>query len=107
MDNMAIGTKELSEGWKLHKQIVNKFLAILEQHFYFLKVSKCEFEKPNMEFLGFQVGQGTIWIDPSKIEGISDWPKKLKSVKKVHQILKVLDYQKAFIQDYTWLAKLL
>ena len=60
-----------------------------------------------MEFLGFRVGNGTVRIDPSKIGGIADWPRILKSVKEVRQILGVLGYQRAFIQDYTRLAKLL
>jgi len=107
MDDVAIGTEDSFNRHKLHKQIVNEFLTILEKHSYFLKVSKCEFEKPDMEFLEFKVGQGTVRIDPSKIGGISDWPRELKSVKEVCQILGSLGYQRAFIQDYTQLAKLL
>jgi hypothetical protein len=58
-----------------------------------------------MEFLGFQVGEGTVKIDPSKIGGITNWPQKLNLVKEVRQVLEVLGYQRAFIQDYTRLAK--
>jgi hypothetical protein len=104
MNDVAIGTEDSPNGCKLHKQIVNEFLTILKKHSYFLKVSKCEFEKPDMEFLRFKVGQGTVWIDLSKIGEISDWPQELKSIK-VHQILEVLGYQRAFIQDYAQLAK--
>jgi hypothetical protein len=74
MDDIAIGTEDLPDGRKLHEQIINEFLSILKKHSYFLKVSKCKFKKPDMKFLGFRVGQGTVWIDPSKIGGISDWP---------------------------------
>jgi hypothetical protein len=105
MDNVAIGTDDSPEGRKLHEQIIHNFLNILEQHLYFLKVSKCEFEKNRMEFLGFQVGKGIVKIDLSKIEGITDWPRKLNSVKEVRQVLGVLGYQRAFIQDYARLAK--
>jgi hypothetical protein len=83
MDNIAIGTDDSPEGRKLHEQIIHDFLDILEQHSYFLKVSKCEFEKYKMEFLGFQVGAGTVKINPSKIGGITNWPRKLNSVKEV------------------------
>jgi hypothetical protein len=44
-------------------------------------------------------------VDPSKIGGITDWPRDLKSVKQVRQILGVLGYQRAFIQDYAKTAK--
>jgi hypothetical protein len=100
MNNVTIGTNNSPEGRKLHKQIVHDFLDILEQHSYFLKVLKCEFEKNRMEFLGFQVGEGTVKINPAKIGGITDWPQKLNSVKEVRQVLGVLRYQRAFIQDY-------
>jgi hypothetical protein len=68
-------------------------------------VSKCKFEKNRIEFLGFQVGEGTVKINPSKIGGITNWPQNLNSVKEVRQVLGVLEYQQAFIQDYARLAK--
>ena len=105
MDDVAIGTNNNQMGQELHKEIVNEFLNILEQHSYFLKISKCEFKKPDMEFLEFRVGNGTVRIDPSKIGGISNWPRELKTVKEVRQILGVLGYQRAFIQDYARIAK--
>jgi hypothetical protein len=74
MNDIAIGTNDSPEGRKLHEQIIHDFLDILKQHSYFLKVLKCEFEKKRMEFLGFQVGEGMVKINPSKIEGITDWP---------------------------------
>jgi hypothetical protein len=83
MDDVAIGTDNSPEGRKLHEQIIYDFLDILQQHSYFLKASKCEFEKGRMEFLGFQVGKGMVKIDPSKIGGITDWPQKLNLVKEV------------------------
>ena len=94
MDDVAIGTDDSSRGRELHQQIIHNFLNILEQHSYFLKVSKCEFEKPQIEFLGFLVEKGTTRVDPSKIGGISDWPRELASVKQVRQILGVLGYQR-------------
>jgi hypothetical protein len=60
MDDVAIGTDNSPEGQELHEQIVHEFLDILKKHSYFLKVSKCEIEKDNMEFLGFLVGNGTV-----------------------------------------------
>jgi hypothetical protein len=105
MDDVAIGTDNTPAGQRLHAEIVHKFLDVLALHSYFLKVSKCEFEKDEVEFLGFRLGKGSVRIDPSKIGGIADWPRELKSVKEVRQILGVLGYQRAFIQDYARLAK--
>ena len=104
MDDIAIGTEDSPKGRILHQKIVYEFLETLEQHSYYLKVSKCEFEQSSMEFLGFWVSNGTIKVDSSKIGGISDWPWTLHSVKEVRQILGVLGYQHAFIQDYACIA---
>ena len=105
MDNVAIGTDDSPAGIWLHKEIIHCFLTILKQHAYFLKLSKCEFEKKEMEFLGFQVRNKQVRVDPSKISGIRDWPLELKNVKQVRQILGVLRYQRAFISGYAQKAR--
>jgi hypothetical protein len=83
MDDVAIGTDDSSEGRRLHEEIVHEFLNTLEKHSYFLKVSKCEIKKNE----------------------ITNWPRMLHSVKEVRQIMGVLGYQCAFIQDYAKIAK--
>jgi hypothetical protein len=45
MDNVAIGTDNTEQGKELHRQITHEFLEVLGRHSYFLKVSKCEFER--------------------------------------------------------------
>ena len=104
MNDVAIGTDNTVEGCKLHWEIVREFLGLLADHFYFLKASKCKFEKAQIEFLRFSVQNGTVRIDPSKIGGISNWPKTLYSQKQVRQILGVLEYQRAFIKNYAHLV---
>jgi hypothetical protein len=105
IDNITIEIDNSKEGHKLHHKIVYKFLEILQEHSYFLKVFKCKFKKDQIYFLGFRLGHQTVKIDPTKIGEIVDWPQQLKSQKKVQQILRVLGYQWAFIQDYSQLAK--
>ena len=105
MDDVAIGTSDSLEGRRLHCQIIKEFLELLKRHSYFLKASKCGFEKTKMEFLGFSVQNETVQINLSKIEGISDWPRTLHSQKQVRQILDVLGYQQAFIKNYAHLAR--
>jgi hypothetical protein len=36
-----------------------------------------------MDFLGMQLNQNGITIDPRKIKGLTDWPRILKNVKEV------------------------
>jgi len=77
----------------LHRQMHHQLLEIFKQHSYFLKLSKCVFEQPEVDFLGIQLGHGKISIDPSKIAGIKDWPTMLKTVKEVRSTLGVFGFQ--------------
>jgi hypothetical protein len=77
----------------LHQEMNHRLLKIFEEHSYFLKPSKCIFEQPEVNFLGVRLGHGQITIDPSKIAGIKDWPRTLKSVKEVRSTLGVLGFQ--------------
>ena len=38
-------------------------------------MSKCEFEKTYLVYIGHIVGNGQLKIDPSKVEVIVKWPK--------------------------------
>jgi len=76
----------------------------MEELSYFLKASKTQFEKPTMEILGWQVGGDGICIDPSKVAGIVQWPRELKSVKEVRSTLGVLGYQRPFIKNFAAIA---
>jgi hypothetical protein len=74
MDNVCIATDDTPEGYALHRKIIHKFLDTLEKHSYFLKVSKCQFEQTEVEFLGYVVKEGVAKIDPTKISGLKTWP---------------------------------
>jgi hypothetical protein len=100
MDDWWIATANDKEGKKLHKQIVHEFLDKMEECSYFLKPKKCQFEKDEMEILGWLVGGGQVCIDPAKVKGISEWPRTLKSVEEVRKTLGILGYQCPFIQGF-------
>ena len=104
MDNWAIGTPDTPEGTRLHREIVHFILELFELHLYFLKPSKCMFEKDHIDFLGFQICAGCTHIDPVKIDGIKQWPEELKSKKEIRQFLGVVGYQRPFIANFAKLA---
>src|SRR6201990_193298 len=105
MDDWWIATDSTPQGQELHKKIVHEFLDLMEEKSYFLKASKTQFEKPQMEILGWQVGGDGIRIDPSKVAGIAQWPRQLKNVKQVRSTLGVLGYQRPFIRNFAAIAK--
>eukprot|EP00253_Pinus_taeda_P017387 PITA_17387 len=57
-----------------HVMHVIKVLDVLKKNQLFLKMSKCEFGKTSLVYLGHIVGGGTLRIDPAKIETIVNWP---------------------------------
>jgi RNase H-like domain found in reverse transcriptase/Reverse transcriptase (RNA-dependent DNA polymerase) len=103
MDDCIIGTKEGEE--ELHKRMTQRLLEIFEQHSYFLKPAKCEFEQTSTTFLRVQLGNGEIAMDLSKITGITDWPETLATVKDVRSTLGVFGFQRPFIRGFAQITK--
>src|SRR5882724_5877426 len=71
-------------GWtkEQHHTIVVKVLDILRKHRLYLKVEKCIFEKPRVEYLSLILSEGCIEMDPVKVAGVQDWltPKNVTEV---------------------------
>jgi Reverse transcriptase (RNA-dependent DNA polymerase) len=104
MDDWWIVTAGDKEGRRLHTQIIHEFLDLMEEKSYFLKPKKCQFEKDLMEMLGWLVGGGKIQINPTKVKGISEWPRELKNKEEVRRTLGVLGYQQPFIRGFSSIA---
>jgi RNase H-like domain found in reverse transcriptase/Reverse transcriptase (RNA-dependent DNA polymerase) len=102
MDDFLIATKN---DLAFHQEVVCAVLQQLEEHSLFLKLSKCEFEQPAIEYLGVYVKDGTIHIDPMKRNGLADWPCCLSTVKQVRSTLGILSYQRPFIPHFAHITK--
>ena len=74
MDDWWVTTPDDKEGLKLHRQIIHEFLTMMEEKSHFLKASKTQFKRNQMEILGWRVDKDRIQIDPAKISGIAEWP---------------------------------
>ena len=83
-----------------HVLHVNRVLnIILKKEKLFLKMSKCEFRKTFLVYLGHIVG-GELRIDPSKVEAIVNWPTP-KTVTEVRSFLGVAQYWRKFITKFS------
>ena len=71
LDGILIFSKSHEEHLNHVKQVSN----VLKKGKLFLKLSKCEFGKTSLVYLGDIVGEGKLKIDPSKLKVILDWPK--------------------------------
>jgi hypothetical protein len=71
-----------SRTWDEHVRHVNQVLDTLQREKLYVKMSKCEFCKTALVYLGHIIRGGQLKIDPSKIDVIVKWPEP-KSVTEV------------------------
>ena len=69
-------------------------------------MSKCEFGKTSLVYLGHIVGGGELKSDPSKFEVIMNWPKP-NTVTEVRSFLGATQYWRKFIANFSSIATLL
>jgi len=75
----------------------------LKREKLYVKLSKCEFGKTFLNYLGHIVGGGELKINPSKVAIIVNWPKP-KSVTEVISFLGVAQYWRKFISKFSSIA---
>src|SRR5882724_1166820 len=56
-----------------YHEIVVQVLNILHKHHLYLKVEKCTFEQPPVEYLGLILSEGHIEMDLVKVAGVQVW----------------------------------
>ena len=66
-------------------------------------MSKCEFGKTSLVYLGHIVGGGALRIDPYKVEAIVNWPTP-KSITEVRSFLGATQYWRKFISKFSAIA---
>jgi hypothetical protein len=99
LDDILIFRKSREENVKHVKQV----LDVLRKEKLFLKLSKCEFGKTSLIYLGHIVGGGELKIDPSKVKFILEWPKP-SNVTEVRSFLGAAQYWRKFIANFSSIA---
>jgi hypothetical protein len=77
--------------WDEHVRHVKQVLDTLKREKLYVKLSKCEFDKIALVYLGHIVGGGQLKIDPSKIDIIVNWSEP-KSVIEIRSFLGAVQY---------------
>ena len=96
LDDILIFSKTPQE----HLQHIETVLQVLKEQSLFCKLKKCEFNKPELRFVGHIVGAKGIRPDPEKISAVTDWP----SPHNLHELRKFLgftNYFRKFLQGYS------
>ena len=92
-----------SPSQELHGQHLASVLAVLREHKFLVKMSKCSFCSTSVEYLGHIVTDGLLKADPSKIAAMTAWPVP-KSVKQLRGFLGLTGYYRRFIANYGLIA---
>ena len=99
LDNILV----FSKTWEEHLKHVKHTLDVLKKENIYVKLSRCEFGKTSLNYLGHIVGGGELKIDPSKVAVIVNWLKP-KSATKVRSILGAAQYWRKFIANFSLIA---
>ncbi|KAL0168185.1 hypothetical protein M9458_036407, partial [Cirrhinus mrigala] len=83
-----------------HRQHVLQVLQKLRQHSLFLKLGKCEFHQPTVQFLSYNISAEGVQMDQGKVDGILKWPMPT-SVKELQRFLGFTNFYRRFIMDYS------
>ncbi|GJY46363.1 peroxidase 64 [Tanacetum coccineum] len=87
-----------------HMNHLEQALALLHDHRFFLKLSKCCFGQTQVVFLGHVITVVGVHVEQEKISSIQSWPVPT-SVKEVHGFLGLTGYYRRFVRNYGMIAR--
>jgi len=99
LDDILVFSATLEE----HMQHLRHVFALLRKHGLKCRLQKCEFEQPELKYLGHILGNGQIRMNPAKISAVKDWPAPT-SVKELRSFLGLANYFRRYIQGHASLV---
>ena len=96
LDDILIFRKTQEE----HLKHVKQTLDVLKREKLYVKLSKCEFGKTSLNYLGHIVRGGELKIDPCKVAAIVNWPKPRSTIE-VRSFLGETQYWRKFISNFS------
>lgn len=87
-----------------HRKHLRLVLQRLRDEKLFAQASKCNVGKLSTKFVGYEVSQGRISCDQSKITAIKDWPIP-RSIRDVQSFLGLANFYRKFIPRFSQIAK--
>ncbi|WKA08858.1 hypothetical protein VitviT2T_026543 [Vitis vinifera] len=93
-----------SPTWEQHLEHVQLTLAVLRQHQFYIKMSKCAFGKQELEYLGHIITHRGVKVDEKKIEAMVAWPRP-SNITELRGFLGLTGYYHKFVQGYGLIAR--
>ena len=70
LDDILVYSKNEEE----NEEHLRLTLQVLREHQLYAKLSKCDFYRDKIQYLGHIISKDGISVDPKKIEAIMNWP---------------------------------
>ena len=96
LDDILIFSKTREE----HLKHLETVLARLRDNKLYAKMSKCEFMREEVEFLGHRLGAHGLAVSPDKISAVRDWPVP-KNMQDVRSFLGLAGFYRRFVQAFS------
>ncbi|KAJ9507454.1 hypothetical protein QJQ45_006454 [Haematococcus lacustris] len=93
----------MSENTEEHLVHLRRVFDLLRKNKFYAKLSKCEFMKRTLMFLGHIISAQGISVDPCKVTAISNWPVPT-SLKTLQSFLGAANYVRKFVHNFSTIA---
>jgi len=97
-------TYTFSSDFDFHCEHLRKFLTVIRKSGLTLNLLKCHFAQTRVPFVGFVVGGGRFFPDPSKIEAIMSM-KEPETKTEVRRVLGVFSFYRNHVEGFARIAK--
>jgi len=99
MDDLLIYSKTADD----HLRHLDFVFSTLKENGIYLNPKKCEFNKPEVRFLGHLVSRIGVRPDPAKVSVMKDWPVP-QDKQDMYRFLGFANYFRQFIRNYATIA---
>lgn len=99
LDDILIYMETLEEHMRLVQQLLSKLLTAK----LYIKLSKCEFHRTALDYLGYRISNKGIEMDPSKVSTVLEWQASTTR-KQVQSFLGFANFYLQFILKFAEIA---
>lgn len=100
LDDIIIYSNTFAE----HLQHINLVLSKLLEYNLQIKISKCKFFQHEVTYLGFNIGNGNMKMNPAAVSAVTDC-KPPRNLKQLQTVLGKFNYYRHFISKYSEIAE--